>query len=107
TGPVLLAEFLPESVRIRGANGKDTGPAEALAEGLVNERLHLGSQNLYAEALELMERTLILRVLEHTQGNQLQAAKILGITPGSLRFKIRALGITIGRSVSADDERDG
>jgi two-component system nitrogen regulation response regulator GlnG len=75
-----------------------------LAESFVRERLQIGSQNLYAEALELMERTLIVKVLEHTQGNQLQAAKILGITRGSLRFKIRALGIAIGRSVSAEDE---
>jgi two-component system nitrogen regulation response regulator GlnG len=107
TGPILLPEFLPESVRSRGTKGKETGSAAGvLAESFVRERLQMGSQNLYAEALELMERTLIVKVLEHTQGNQLQAAKILGITRGSLRFKIRALGIAIGRSVSAEDERD-
>lgn len=104
TGPILLAEFLPESLRNRGGKGKDTGSANAFAEGFLNERLQMGSQNLYAEALELMERTLILKVLEHAQGNQLQAAKILGITRGSLRFKIRALGITIGRSVTSEDD---
>jgi two-component system nitrogen regulation response regulator GlnG len=106
TGPILVPEFLPESVRNQGTKGKETGPGGVLSESFVSERLQMGSQNLYAEALELMERTLIVKVLEHTQGNQLQAAKILGITRGSLRFKIRALGITIGRSVSADDERD-
>jgi DNA-binding protein Fis len=43
-------------------------------------------------------------VLRHTSGRQLQAAKILGITRGSLRTKLRALGITIGRSVEGGDD---
>ncbi len=43
-----------------------------------------------------MEREVLVRVLQHTDGNQLQAARILGITRGSLRNKIRALGISIG-----------
>ena len=43
-------------------------------------------------------------MLQHTGGNQLQAAKILGITRGSLRTKIRDLGITIARTISGSDE---
>jgi two-component system, NtrC family, nitrogen regulation response regulator GlnG len=55
--------------------------------------------------MALVERSLVTRVLRHTRGNQLQAAKILGITRGSLRTKIRTLGITIERAVwSADDQ---
>ena len=52
-----------------------------------------------------MERSLLTRVLRHTRGNQLQAAKVLGITRGSLRTKIRALGITINREVWSDDDQ--
>ena len=33
-----------------------------------------------------------------------QAAKLLGITRGSLRNKLRDLGITIARTVEADEE---
>jgi two-component system nitrogen regulation response regulator GlnG len=51
-----------------------------------------------------MERRLLTRVLQQTGGNQLQAAKILGITRGSLRTKIRALGIVIERSVTSDED---
>jgi two-component system nitrogen regulation response regulator GlnG len=51
-----------------------------------------------------MERHLLSRVLRHTGGNQLQAAKILGITRGSLRTKIRALGITIEKTVGMEDD---
>jgi DNA-binding NtrC family response regulator len=54
-----------------------------------------GSRDLYAETLEMMERYLITRVLRETEGNRSQAAERLGITRGSLRHKIRSLGIAI------------
>ncbi len=50
-----------------------------------------------------MDRFLLTRVLRHTGGNQLQAAKILGITRGSLRTKIRDLGIRIDRTVTGGE----
>jgi len=53
-----------------------------------------------------MERLLLTRVLRHTGGNQLQAAKLLGITRGSLRTKLRELGITIARSVASSPEAE-
>ena len=71
----------------------------------VTDHIAAGSENLYADSLERMEREVLVRVLRHTNGNQVQAARILGITRGSLRTKIRALGITIGRSVWSDDEQ--
>lgn len=45
------------------------------------------------------------RVLRHTEGNQSQAANILGITRGSLRTKIREYGIRISQAVSIEDEQ--
>jgi two-component system nitrogen regulation response regulator GlnG len=51
-----------------------------------------------------MERILLTKVLEHTGGNQVQASHILGITRGSLRNKLRELGITIARTVASDEE---
>jgi two-component system nitrogen regulation response regulator GlnG len=53
-----------------------------------------------------MERQLLTRVLDRTGGNQLRAAALLGITRGSLRHKLRALGLTIECGVNADDDRD-
>jgi two-component system nitrogen regulation response regulator GlnG len=106
SGSVLLADFLPERVR---------DPSEAAAEAsagggfdwdqFVGGRIAAESENLYAEALERMEREVLVRVLKHTDGNQLQAARILGITRGSLRNKIRSLGISIARSVWSDDDQ--
>jgi two-component system nitrogen regulation response regulator GlnG len=103
-GPVLLADFLPPTVR--GEAPPEAGPRSAALDWdeFLDERLRAGSRDLYAEALALMERSLITRVLQHTRGNQLQAAKLLGITRGSLRTKVRTLGITIERSISPSEE---
>jgi two-component system nitrogen regulation response regulator GlnG len=108
-GSVLLANFLPPHVT---GTPEETATAEA-GDGAFNweefvaGRLAGGTENLYAEGLEVMEREVLMRVLRHTGGNQLQAARLLGITRGSLRTKIRALGISIARSVwSDDDQRD-
>jgi two-component system nitrogen regulation response regulator GlnG len=65
----------------------------------VHERVATGSATLYADAIDLLERQVVSRVLAHTRGNQAQAARILGITRGNLRKKIRLLGIPI-RGVS-------
>ncbi|AGA25667.1 sigma-54-dependent transcriptional regulator [Singulisphaera acidiphila] len=105
-GPVLVADFLPPSLR-----GEEEPAGSAAApmdwEGFLEDRLREGSHDLYAEALALMERSLVTRVLRHTGGNQLQAAKLLGITRGSLRTKIRTLGIRIDRSVWSGDDQTG
>ncbi len=106
SGSALLADFLPEHVRRpAGAQPADTSHGGFDWDGFVGGRVAANTQNLYAEATERMEREVLVRVLKHTDGNQLQAARILGITRGSLRNKIRTLGISIARSVWSDDEQ--
>ena len=109
-GSVLLADFLPARVRPPiGGEVEPHGPRET--DGLfdwdefVAGRIAAGSESLHAESIERMEREVLVRVLRHTGGNQLQAARILGITRGSLRTKIRALGISIARTVWSDDDQ--
>ncbi|MFA5338321.1 MAG: helix-turn-helix domain-containing protein [Candidatus Omnitrophota bacterium] len=51
------------------------------------------SGDLYKVTVEDMEKSLISSVLERTEGNQLKAAKILGINRNTLRTKIKKLGI--------------
>jgi two-component system nitrogen regulation response regulator GlnG len=48
---------------------------------------------LYRAVLETVERPLLERILRRTAGNQLKAAKILGINRNTMRAKIRKLGI--------------
>ena len=99
-GPVLLPDFLPAQVSTRPAAPSDTFDWDSF----VGEKIAAGSETLFAESLARMEREVLVRVLQHTAGNQLKAARILGITRGSLRTKIRALGIAIGRTVWSDDD---
>ncbi|MDD4981066.1 MAG: helix-turn-helix domain-containing protein [Candidatus Omnitrophica bacterium] len=48
---------------------------------------------LYKYVLETIEKPLIEHALERTYGNQLKAAKILGINRNTMRAKIKKLGI--------------
>jgi two-component system nitrogen regulation response regulator GlnG len=100
SGPILIPEFLPSSLR-NGSKPLETAPASANLDLIrfIQDRLEANSNDLYAETIVLLERLLLTEVLRHTSGNQVQAAKILGITRNSLRHKIRSLDITIERSV--------
>jgi two-component system nitrogen regulation response regulator GlnG len=106
SGSVLVADFLPAALR----EPAEKTPVPAAPVGLpewdqfLEQRLRAGSQDLFAEWQALTERHLLTRVLEQTRGNQLQAARLLGISRNSLRAKIRSLGIIIERSVSTEGE---
>jgi two-component system nitrogen regulation response regulator GlnG len=107
TGTVLLVDFLPRTLRSeRLTKEKSLLAAFPELERFITERLQAGSEALYSETLAQMERQLIPQVLEYTSGNQLQAASILGITRGSLRTKIRYLGIVIERFISIGEKND-
>jgi two-component system nitrogen regulation response regulator GlnG len=100
-GPVLLPEFLPPLHAAEAA--ADAAPPHDALEPFIDERLQAGTNDLYAEVLRRVDRLLLTRVLRHTNGNQLQAAKLLGITRGSLRTKLRDLGIRIDHRVTGGD----
>ena len=51
--------------------------------------------NLYDMVIPEVERSLILMVMKETKGNQVKAAKLLGINRNTLRSKIKKLGIKI------------
>ncbi len=121
TGTVMLPTFLafaPKSSqadasellpRVSGelwgrTNLTSPGSSSLDWDGFIAARLATGSRELYAETLELMERQLLSRMLEQTSGNQLRAAELLGITRGSLRHKLRSLGISAGRESGSDSE---
>jgi len=89
-GTVILPEELPPAVHAPAAPTEPAPGGTFDWDRFVTERIAAGSEDLYAEGLALMEREVLTRALRHTGGNQLQAARILGITRGSLRTKIRA-----------------
>jgi len=103
TGPVVLAEFLPDSVRYSdAADGRIHAGQLGLSdlEPLVSQNLREGSHQIYAEAMERMERYVLTRILRHTNGNQSWAAKLLGITRASLRRKLHTLKISVESAIS-------
>lgn len=52
---------------------------------------------LYKSILEAIEKPLVEYILKRTEGNQLKAARILGINRNTLRAKIKKLGISVGQ----------
>jgi nitrogen regulation protein NR(I) len=110
TGSVVIPDFLPPLSPSGAAELEPAvcrgGQAEGLAE-FIEGRIRAGSGDLYAESVAFLERRLLTRVLHETSGNQSQAARILGITRGSLRNKIRALGIEMHYVPSAGSDDAG
>jgi two-component system nitrogen regulation response regulator GlnG len=112
-GPVLQPEFLPPlhipGPQHGGAHKNEHAPHEDAPGSLgaqIEELLKSDSENLYAETLAALERHVLTRVLEKTQGNLSHSARTLGITRGSLRNKIKALGLSIDKQIRIDESDD-
>ena len=83
----------------------DHGPPSDLAP-LLDDLLD-GTRDdpeVFAASTDLMERYVVTRILEKTGGNQSHAARLLGITRGSLRNKIRSLGIKISQVIDSGED---
>jgi two-component system nitrogen regulation response regulator GlnG len=101
-GALVVSDFLRKTLRqcdvaAPAGQGSMHGENGSLSSGrsFLAQRLQAGTHSLYADALEAMERQVLQAALDHTGGNQAQAAKILGITRGHLRKKIRLLGLSL------------
>ncbi|MCS6989751.1 MAG: sigma-54 dependent transcriptional regulator [Chloroherpetonaceae bacterium] len=72
-------------------------PAPAFKEPLMKEEREpaLEANFCLREYLENIERKLILEALQRTDGNQLRAAKLLGIERHVLRYQMKKLGIQV------------
>lgn len=98
TGPVLLPEFLPPSIRLRGNPSDQSTSNEielAALSSFIKQQLLADTTTLYADHQALTDRHLLELVLEHTGGNLSRAAKHLGITRATLRSKLRAAGSSV------------
>lgn len=86
--------------------GEPEGPPLAdgirvLAERLVATR----PGQVYREALAVLERPLIAHVLQTVGGNQLRAARLLGLNRNTLRKRCRQLDLPLPRE--GREERPG
>ena len=106
TGKVVIPDFLPKfgatstSVVAPILDQSVDASLKAEIESLVQQKIQSGESDVYDVVIERVERELITQVLEATQGNQAEAAGILGITRTTLRNKIKKLGIQINRSIA-------
>ena len=93
---------------VRGTSmAADTGtpepqslPGRRLAElvpGLIDGLVRAGSAGLYRDATRLFERPLFSHVLALTRGNQLRAARMLGLNRNTLRKRCRELDLPLPR----------
>ncbi|KAA5542637.1 sigma-54-dependent Fis family transcriptional regulator [Roseiconus nitratireducens] len=112
--PVITPDVLPAEI-VRSTTGAVDSQQRPAANGspaasipgsglpqLVRKLLSEKSSNVYAEATEYMERYVITEVLKATDGNQSQAAEILGITRGKLRDRITTYKISLKSNVEIE-----
>ena len=87
------------------ANGKDALSLEDYLEWKMGDfvkGMRNGSgRNLYPMLITAIERPLITRALQETNGNQIQAAELLGLNRNTLRKKIHDLHILVKRNKAA------
>jgi two-component system nitrogen regulation response regulator GlnG len=105
TGTVLIPAFLPEFLVTppqSAAGHASVEDASFSFEAYILERLQEGTTALSAEAHKRLDRLLLRLALRHTRGNQVQAARLLGISRQTLRAKTREFGLSIHAS-SKDD----
>jgi two-component system nitrogen regulation response regulator GlnG len=110
TGTVLIPAFLPGSIRAptEPPAGQVPGTEAGFSfEAFILQRLEEGSTALYAETHQHLDRLLLRLVLRSTNGNQVRAARTLGISRQTLRSKTRELGISLtGNDASDEDHED-
>jgi DNA-binding NtrC family response regulator len=104
SGSVLLPEFLPPAL----INGHDLDADPTHPDGSENwQRLgelleswfSSGQTDLYRRALEHFDRLILTRAVRQSNGNQTRASEILGVSRFTLRTKLRAANLSIGKVV--------
>ncbi|RJP82896.1 MAG: sigma-54-dependent Fis family transcriptional regulator [Desulfobacteraceae bacterium] len=60
-------------------------------EAIIPEVLHLSEDGIHANIMEMVEETLIRMALKECGGNQVHAAKLLGISRNTLRHRLKKM----------------
>ena len=82
-------------------DARGTTPERVIAStvpALVEELLAARPGEVYRGAVAVLERPLLAHVLAATGGNQLRAARLLGLNRNTLRKRCRDLGLDLPRS---------
>ena len=87
----VLSTKAPAPIETKAAHGSESGK-DAFAQA-VETLFEFARNDKQFKLLPAAERELIVRALAETSGNQVQAAKLLGITRATLRKRIDKFGI--------------
>ncbi len=92
-GEALMPEDLPAEVREPKPVVTAPEDVQAALDAAARPLFALARKDAKLKLLPAMERELIIRALAETGGNQVRAAKLLGITRATLRKRIEKFGI--------------
>ena len=92
-GDTLTVEDLPAEIRDPRTPAAAPEDVNAAIDAAVRPLFALARKDTKLKVLPAVERALIIRALEETAGNQVQTAKLLGITRATLRKRIEKFGI--------------
>jgi nitrogen regulation protein NR(I) len=99
-GEVLTLDCLPETLRSAPPPAPAAPPVGSLdVARLTADLLRAGEPDIYRRVCLAVDRVVVETVLRHVKGNQVQASELLGISRTTLRAKLRALGITVEKSL--------
>eukprot|EP00475_Leptophrys_vorax_P030369 TRINITY_DN45443_c1_g1_i4.p1 TRINITY_DN45443_c1_g1~~TRINITY_DN45443_c1_g1_i4.p1 ORF type:complete len:505 (+),score=27.66 TRINITY_DN45443_c1_g1_i4:67-1581(+) len=125
-GPIIIPEFLPRQItdahpvpahapaapivkeepsapiEMHSVPAAQTSSLDDLSAFIDNE-LRSKSTDLYAAVVDRVERYLITRVLQETNGNQSRTAEILGVTRAKIRDRIATFNISMEHKVRMDN----
>jgi two-component system nitrogen regulation response regulator GlnG len=101
TGPLVTAKCLPPTLVTHAPQL----PKEGIGSFL-NLRMQECKEDLYQHVHREVDQQLLPLVVRSTGGNQLRAARILGITRRTLRLKLRELGLSVTKTVEAAEGDD-
>jgi DNA-binding NtrC family response regulator len=114
-GATLLPEFLPVEFRQRTTASIESDPEVDVPaipvpaldwptlQSYVEAVVHSGDPDVYRRALEHFDRLLLSKVLALTNGNQAQAATLLGLSRPTLRSKLRVANMSVQKILIPND----